>query len=455
MKLDVLTLEVGSTITKANGFVRRADGRLFHRAQGFAPTTVSQGDVSVGVEQAVAALAPLADCIGADCLGPVDASSARTFINSSAAGGLKMTVHGLTMSMTARAAKEASLGAGAIIKQLTAGEIYPEALEEIRGIRPNLILLAGGVDFGERETVISNARKLVETISRERLSAPLIYAGNRALQGEIKQLASAAGVELWLAENVFPAVDQLNVGPLRRLIHDAFSRHIIHAPGMSKLSRYTHDPVIPTPGAVLMATEVFAETAGDTVVVDVGGATTDVHSVTDGSDEFSPKMIEPEPRSKRTVEGKAPLLPYSVLAFDNDGQWAARKAELRAIPESSVQRELTRWLCQTAVVQAVQRHAGTVTDLYTPSGRKQIVRGKDLTAVRYVVGTGGALTKIEGGEAILRRVCQGATTSLLPPPEARILIDRRYFFSSVGTILGALRDEAKHLITGLLSEASI
>ena len=96
MRPDVLTLEVGSTITKANGFVRRPGRGFLHVGQGFAPTSVAAGDVGAGVD---AALADLRARSG------IDPEGAETFVNSSAAGGLRMTVHGLTASMTARAAR--------------------------------------------------------------------------------------------------------------------------------------------------------------------------------------------------------------------------------------------------------------------------------------------------------------------------------------------------------------
>ncbi len=490
VKLDVLTIEVGSTITKANGFVRvdrganappvgpgrplpgdeggapltptdpiknrptcpgdpgrattsadttRCAGRNFdeprlppeafryyyrHVAQGFAPTSVAQGDVGIGVDEAIAALLQSA---------AVSRDGAEVFINSSAAGGLRVTVHGLTANMTARAAREASLGAGAIIKKLTAGRLHDDDIDEIREIRPNLILLAGGVDFGERDLVLANAEKL---LALDVGGAPMIYAGNVALQRPIKALADKFNRELWLAENVFPDVDVLNVAPLRRLIHEAFSRHIIHAPGMERLATFTDRPVLPTPGAVLLATELLADVAGDTLVVDVGGATTDVHSVTDGSPEFTSKMIDPEPRAKRTVEGDLGVYVNAkhVLAFDPDGRWADEIDHLRAMPSSEREKALTRWLCQTAVIQGVTRHAGKVQDLYTPTGRKQMVKGKDLTAVRQIIGTGGALTRVDGGDRILKRICQGPGQSLLPPPEATITLDGDYLFSALGTV---------------------
>jgi uncharacterized protein (TIGR01319 family) len=444
VQLDLLTIEVGSTITKANGYVRKGDV-VAHVAQGFAPTTVLQGDVSIGVEQAIKAIRGYS------------ADKAEIFVNSSAAGGLKMTVHGLTPSMTARAAKEASLGAGAIIKKHTAGEISKTDLDEIQSIRPNLVLLAGGVDFGERDIVLENARSLISLIVSAGLKAPLIYSGNCALQADIKAMAVAQGCELWIAENVFPEVDTLNVAPLRKLIHEAFARHIIHAPGMSKIAAYTSHPVLPTPGAVLLAAELFSEMAGDCVVVDVGGATTDVHSVTDGSPEFSPKLMDPEPRAKRTVEGDLGVFvnAESVLAFDDTGKWKNQAEHLKVIPLADNEKALTAWLCKTALTQAIKRHAGTIKELYTASGRKQIVQGKDLTSVKYVIGTGGALTKLAGGHKMLSHVCLGPTTHLFPPPSAKILLDSRYLMSSAGTFLHRYKEEASSVLAGLLGEDSV
>jgi hypothetical protein len=59
----------------------------------------------------------------------------------------------------------------------------------------------------------------------------------------------------------------LHVEPLRDLIHDVFSEHIVHAPGMAALARITPYDVLPTPGAVLRAAELFAEAVGDVLVV--------------------------------------------------------------------------------------------------------------------------------------------------------------------------------------------
>ena len=252
-------------------------------------------------------------------------------------------------------------------------------------------------------------------------------------------------IELLLADNVFPDVDVLNIDPLRALIHEVFNRHIIHAPGMAKFGELTHWGILPTPGAVLRGAELFAEELGDCLVFDVGGATTDVHSVTEGNSEWASRMVEPEPRAKRTVEGDLGVFVNARNIVDMAGnpEWEARLAELQAMPATERERELTRALCAFAVDTGAKRHAGIVTDLFTPTGRKRIVKGKDLSAVRWVIGTGGALTRIEGGAEILRTICTGPGKYLLPLPESRLLLDRDYLFSALGTLAQAYPEDVK------------
>ncbi len=431
-EIEVLTIEVGSTITKVNGFNLLTKGGFEAVAQGFAPTSVAQGDVGIGVQQAIEDL---------ESRFQGQLGHPETFVNSSAAGGLRMTVHGLTYSMTARAAREAALGAGAIVKMVTAGELDDFELEEIRATHPNIILLAGGVDFGEKTTVLKNAEKIASL----GLSIPIVYAGNVALRKPIHQKFQTAGLELLVADNVFPDVDVLNIEPLRHLIHEVFNRHIIHAPGMAKFGELTHWGILPTPGAVLRGAELFAEELGDCLVFDVGGATTDVHSVTDGAPEWAARMVEPEPRAKRTVEGDLGVFvnARNIVDLAGNAEWEARLKELQAMPATERERELTRALCAFAVDTGAKRHAGVVTDIYTATGRKQVVKGKDLSAVRWVIGTGGALTRIEGGAEILRTICTGPGKYLLPAPEARILLDRNYLFSALGTLAQAYPEDVK------------
>ena len=440
----VTTLEIGSTITKANAFSLE-DGRFRHIGQGFAPTSVSQGDVKIGVDAAIDEMRKTSG---------IEIDTTQVFVNSSAAGGLKMSVHGLTQGMTARAAREAALGAGAIVGLTTVGAIDSWDVEDLVEANPNIVLLAGGVDYGEKRIVVDNARMIAES----GLRAPVIYAGNIAVRRRVQDVFARNDVELMCADNVFPDVDVLQIEPVRKLIHEVFNQHIVKAPGMARLTELSGFEILPTPGAVLLAAEIFADALGDALVIDVGGATTDIHSVTDGSAEWTSHSIDPEPRAKRTVEGDLGVFVNArqVAAMSGESDDEERLEYLRAIPSDEKEEDVTRWLAARAVEVGIRRHVGSVSDLFTPTGKKQIVRGKDLTAVRWIIGTGGALTRIPGGDEILGRIRLGAGARLLPPPEARILIDRDYRFSALGTLAQVYRDEVattfRDWVTGEVGE---
>ena len=185
------------------------------------------------------------------------AQGAEVFVNSSAAGGLRMTVHGLTRSMTVRAANEAALGAGALVKYITSGRLGGDDLQEIVAIHPNIILLAGGVDYGDQETVLYNARQLAIPGPAH----PGCLCRQPAARPSVQTSFSRPGSRLCWQNNVFPDVDVLNIEPVRRLVHEVFNRHIIHAPGMQRLGELTRFPVHPHAGRRFAGSGVIRRSA--------------------------------------------------------------------------------------------------------------------------------------------------------------------------------------------------
>lgn len=452
--IDVLVAEVGSTTTVVSAFDGLSgDGRREAPApcligQGVAPTSVLQGDVTVGVSAARSQLEA--------ATGPLHP---RSFLaTSSAAGGLRMTVHGLTAKMTAMAAREAALGAGGVVEYQTAGKLRRHDLKAIAAARPNVVLLAGGVEGGDVETVLHNAEMLTHVDFAPAAAAGtkpmVIYAGNSAVCDESCQILESAGFDVRVTTNVYPGIDELDIVPARAVIHDAFEDHIVHAPGMERIGDLVNGRILPTPGAVLLAAEALAETLGDLVVVDVGGATTDVHSVTDGSPEYSPIQIDPQPHSKRTVEGDLGTFVsaehVNELLDERD-----RPAHLPpAIPETDEDRAIAVQLARTATVTGVYRHAGRLAYLYTPTGRQTVARGRDLTACRHVIGTGGALTRLPGGLEALRAACaNNGGDRLLPPAGAVVALDNDYVFAVCGALLTHFEPAA--VVTLMLRSAGL
>ena len=445
MKIDIIVAEIGSTTTVVNGFADIKSANPVFVGQGQSATTVAFGDVNIGLNSAID---NMKKSIGVEKL-----EWDEFFASSSAAGGLRMTVHGLVYDMTVRAAKEAALGAGAIIKYVTAGRLRNNDLKKITQINPNLILIAGGVDYGERETALYNA----QLIAGLKLHVPVIYAGNIENHEEIKEIFETAGLKLYIVENVYPRIDDLNVEPTRRLIQQVFEEHIVNAPGMKMVRTLVNGPIIPTPGAVMEAAKALYDEIGDLLVLDVGGATTDVHSVTQGSDEIQRILISPEPFAKRTVEGDLGVfvnLPNIIKRigvdklineFGNEIKTFIEKP--KPIPETEIEKRFIENLTFEAVSTAVERHAGRLRFLYGPSGKKTVAEGKDLTRVKYVIGTGGALTRLPGREGIINKLIEsGRDTDLYPKGDVKILIDNDYIMASLGVMSTKYKDAAIYLM---------
>ncbi|MBQ3322794.1 MAG: glutamate mutase L [Firmicutes bacterium] len=450
MKVDVLVAEIGSTTTVVNAFRNIDSENPEFWAQGQAPTSVLEGDVRVGLQGAIDDLCAKK---GIDSL-----EYDEMLATSSAAGGLKMTVHGLVYDMTARAAKEAALGAGGIIHFVTAGKLRRTDLAKIKEIQPNLILIAGGVDYGERDTAIDNAEK----IRSLGLKTPIIYAGNIENQEEMELIFDEeSGQKLYNVENVYPKIDDMNVEPCRKVIQDAFEDHITNAPGMEHVRDMVNGPIVPTPGAVMQATKLLNECLGEVVVIDVGGATTDVHSVCRESDNVARILTAPEPMAKRTVEGDLGVYVNRMKVIESIGEEEFREKAAqagfdpdkmletyRAIPKNEDEIKMVEILTEEAVMKAVDRHAGQIRYIYGPSGRSTVAEGKDLTPVKYIVGTGGALTRLPHREEIMGRICEydQTGTKLFPTHHAKIAVDNDYIMASLGVLSVKHREGAIKLL---------
>ena len=413
MKIDVLVAEIGSTTTVVNAFDQLEPDNPVFLAQGQAPTSVKEGDVNIGLQAAIEDMKKNLHIENEDI------NYKHMLATSSAAGGLRMTVHGLVYDMTVKAAKEAALGAGANIHLVTSGKLTKVDMLKIDKIKPNIILIAGGVDYGERETAIYNS----EIIAASDLDIPVIYAGNSAVQDDVKLIFEAYSKEknLHIVPNVYPKIDILNIEPTREVIQNVFEKHIIEAKGMEKIREMVNGTIIPTPCAVMKVQKV---------------------------------LIEPEPIAKRTVEGDlgvfinkknvAEMIKIKRLEKELDMTSEEIEEFINsdiAIPESEKHKRFIERLTKEAVIVSINRHAGGYRTYF--GGKSQTLAfGKDLTAVKWIIGTGGALTRLPAREKILSEIAlSNKGDKLLPTAEAKILIDNDYIMASLG-VLSSLYKEA-------------
>ena len=437
----VLLIDFGSTYTKVTAVDVEA-GCLLGTADSF---TTIHTDIGEGLENALKKLHAQTG----------ELEYTARYACSSAAGGLRMITSGLVPELTAEAAHQASLGAGAKVLKVFSFQLTEDDLEEILRINPDIFLLVGGTDGGNTECILHNARMLASIP----FGFPVIVAGNRTAARECERIL--AGHEVHLCENVMPKFGVLNIEPARKKIREIFLNRIIQAKGLSKAAELINGILMPTPSAVMRAMHLLAAGCegesgiGDLIAVDVGGATTDIYSMADGMPQDASTVYKglPEPFDKRTVEGDIGMR-YSVRGIVEAAGIQricqlsqlsrARVEELLAmlnehkdmIPESGSDLEkLDFALASIAIETAVSRHAGTMEETYTLMGLTYVQSGKDLRHVRQIIITGGSLIRTaRTGEIAAHALASPAAPMSLRPLKAEIYVDRKYILAAMGLL---------------------
>ena len=357
--------------------------------------------------------------------------------------------------------------AGARVLEIVSYEDQPDfKVEVLREINPDIILLAGGTDGGDQESMIQNALVIVES----RVNTVVIIAGNAQAQSQVESILQNGGVKSIRVANVMPNIHELKVKPARRVIHEQFIAQITRAKGLSRLlETVTNGQVIPTPGAVLLGSELLAvgtsrsEGIGDVIVVDIGGATTDIHSVLpslgDIPNEEKGLVISQEKQiSYRTVEGNLGLrISASGIIEAAGAQAVLAKAGLSGdemeaelvryslfleknqehIAANEIEKKFDQGLAIVAIEIALKRHAGYLAREYDPvmGIAPGTPVGRDLRKVKYVICIGGIFThsSMETGRMMLKKAMAHPGVSLLPGnPE--IIIDHDYLMYAIGVL---------------------
>ncbi|HEV7870190.1 MAG TPA: glutamate mutase L [Modestobacter sp.] len=423
-------VDIGSTWTKA-ALVELPGGRLVATRQ--APTTPD--DVVDGVLAATG-----------DWGVPVRACS-------SAGGGLRLAVVGYEELISAEAGHRAALSAGARVVHVAAGRMSTAALADLAAAVPDVVLLVGGTDGGEADVLRHNARMLASSAPLQgpsasvrvlggsgvlRRSVPVVVAGNVAVRDEVCAVLGGAGVPVTPADNVLPDIGRLAPESARSAIRDAFLTHVIGGNRLSADPRLRAWVRAVTPDAVLDGVAALADlrTAAEVpgvLVLDVGGATTDVHCVpvADAEQTSLQRSAVGVPARRRTVEGD-----LGVRASADALREAAAAEGLPAPGDDPLA------LGEAAAVVALRRHLRAEV-AYGPGGAS--ARG-----VGLVVLSGGVFRHADPGElaAVTARVAadRGGAGGVLAG--AQVVVDTRYVLAAAGLLAG----DAPTAAAGLLGE---
>ncbi|MBR8700308.1 hypothetical protein IX317_000096 [Fusobacterium sp. DD29] len=464
-----LAIDFGSTYTKLTA-VDMDNEVILATAKDI--TTV-EDDIMIGFEKAYTKLkAEISKKIDFDQIEFVGKTAC-----SSAAGGLKMIAIGLVPDLTAEAAKKAALGAGARVIKTYSYELNHREMEEIENTALDIILLAGGTDGGNKECIIHNAKMIAE----HQIKVPVVVAGNKAAIDEIEEVFKTAGIDYYIAENVMPFINKLNVEPCREEIRKVFMNRIVEAKGMKQAEEFIRGILMPTPAAVLKAAEILStgtddeEGIGDLIVVDIGGATTDIHSIAKGEPTKPSVMIKglEEPFAKRTVEGDLGMR-YSALALleaagtrkirnylhdslkkvDVKSECKRRFENIRIVPQTEEEIRFDEAMAMAATELAMTRHCGVLECVYTPMGTMFNQNGKDLIETPYVIGTGGVIIHSLNPGGILKAGNFNENDPVhLKPLNPKFLVDKTYILSSMGLLAQDYPEVAIRVMKKYLVEA--
>ncbi|MBP1736300.1 MAG: hypothetical protein H6Q60_181 [Oscillospiraceae bacterium] len=398
-------------------------------------------------------------------IGAGGVKNARFVASSSAAGGLRMVVVGLTPKYSLLAGTNVALGAGARVIKSFSFLLTEADVREIEAIQPEILLLCGGVEDGNTDWLFHNAALLAGS---PRLQTSVIYAGNHCVSKEVRALFLQNGKECHTVENIFPALGRLNAGPAGEAIHHIFMKRITGMKGLSKVKELVGEIVMPTPAAVLAGGRLLTEGTkqcsglGESLIFDVGGATTDVYSYCKTLESDAKLAGAPEPDHKRTVEGDLGLCSSALSLLDAAGadkisaQCHAPQAQVQSqcryrtehedyIAETEAERQLDFALARQAVFIGARRHAGHITNAYA-KGARRVQEGKDLTGIKNLIGTGGPIiNSVNPREVMVCALKRRDERELLLPEACQCYLDRQYLLYAVGLASSLHPEGALHI----------
>lgn len=399
--MNVVAIDIGSTWTKGAAFTVEENEVVVQR-RAVRPTTVD--DLAEGF------FAVLNDIVAGDPLPQIRSGQLKLRYSSSAKGGLAVAAVGLVPEVTLEIGKIAAQSAGAKLTQVYAYRLTRQDIARLEATPPDILLFAGGTDGGNIDYVLANAR----AIAASKLDCDIVYAGNRAVADEVATLL--ADKRLRVVDNLLPGFDDPHPDAARDAIRAIFLATIVKGKGLDGIMSATGSAPVPTPYAVLEYTRAIRQfVAGwdDFVLLDMGGATTDVYSVhREDPDAGTVLRGIPEPEVKRTVEGDLGLR-VSASATCRAGGAGIDAAMAGAglsredffrhadrvvacpdyLPLTAQEQQLDTLLAGICVGHAGARHAGRCAAVYTPDGEVKVQVGRDLSRVAKVIGSGGWLAR--------------------------------------------------------------
>lgn len=449
-----LVTDCGSTTSKSivfantSGHWRMVDWAVM-------PTTVEapHADVTVGVLQSIAILTERGTLPRTDTS---DQFPEKFLATSSAGGGLRVALVGLTKEITAALLHEAALHAGAIITatiSLDDDDTIDQRLARLREAAPDIVILAAGfaaslpAAFSDLIALLQDAA-LTSRVDAS-LRIPLIFSGSELLCAQVALLEK--NYDLFTVAPVAVSANKKNLIPTEHKIHQLFLESVMeHAPGYRKLLAEVSYPIAPTPVAVTKILDAYSATYRQKLIcIDMGGATTDVFST-------GPQGIV------RTVSSNIGMSYSSFYVLQNAGLGAFRKYLPRSIsnerieasifnkmlrpttiPDDAIEQQIEYALCRVGLnlsheahLQIVKRTTErqstfSIDNIFSQNAERQVVE------YDRVIASGGVFSHCPEPEEIPWMIADGLSLTAI----TEIFVDAVFMLPHLG-MLYDVRPEA-------------
>ena len=488
----IVATDCGSTTTKAILIEQNAAGEYRLVARGEAPTTVEKPfeDVTVGVLNSITELEEITETTVPEGFEPgrrvlikdqkvwrlrkngkVEGERSNSLeasdiyvSTSSAGGGLQMMVAGVVKSMSAESAERAALGAGAILMDTLAvddGRKEWQKVERLRQLRPDIILMSGGTDGGTKTHLVDMAEVILRADPKPRfgdMQLPVIYAGNKEAANEVKEVLGK-GIATKVVDNIRPTLESENLDPARDEIHELFLEHVMQqAPGYSKLLDWASEEVMATPNAVGKLMEAYARQESINILgVDIGGATTDVFSVFEGtynrtvSANLGMSYSICNVLKEAGTSNIARWLPFAIDPFEVRNRLRNKMIRPTTIPQTYEDLLIEQAVSREALRLAFEHHKSLARSLKGTQQQRDVGQIFDQTATGQTLINMLKLDMIIGSGGVLSHAPDRAQSALMmldayqPEGVTMITVDSIFMMPHLGVLSEHFYDAAKQV----------
>lgn len=199
--------------------------------------------------------------------------------------------------------------------------------------------------------------------------------------------------------------------------------------------------ILSTSEAIVQAAQLIYEEVGDVLVLDVGGESTNIYSVT--SESLMQRTVEEDLGESLNVLSMGKLMGENIITEHYGEGW---ERLLKSKPETPEEMALSAELIAATIKVALKRHCERQYDYCGTSGKVSSFEGRDLTRIRWIVGTGVALTQLPNGLDVIRESIKEVDDTLFPKEGIATFLDKDSVIASLGVLAPTFRQGAWQLL---------